>query len=206
MTPFKDDIDLWKAFKKGDLHAFRLIYKEHYSGLYYFAMKLTQSHPVAVDCLQNLFINLWNKRNNLSDVNSIRPYLFKALRRDLNRVNYFSVNKKNNGAELLQFQIAPTFSPEDVLVEDETKQYLREQITQVLNALPVRQREAVYLKYYEDLSYKEIASIMGINYQSVVNLLYKAIASLKKEENLQKLSALLDILPLLLGIGYGFLI
>lgn len=201
MTQLKSDIDLWKAFKKGDTNAFQLIYKEHYSGLYYFALKVTQDHAVSLDCLQNLFVNLWNSRTNLSDISSIRPYLFKALRRDLNKATNFLVRSKNCGTELLEFQVAPIFSPEDVLVEDETKQYLCTQVAEVLNALPIRQREAVYLKYYEGLSYKDIASIMGINYQSVVNLLFKAMVSLKKEEHLQKLITFLALLPLLLSIG-----
>lgn len=201
---YKDDTDLWKSFKKGDINAFRHIYKAHYNGLYYFALKVTQDHVASVDCLQNLFINLWDRRNHLSDVYSIRAYLFKALRRDLHRINAFPNKKESQWLEVLQFQVAPTFSPEDILVEDETKQFLSEQVAKVLNALPIRQREVVYLKYYEGLSYQEIASIMGINYQSVVNLLYKAMVNLKKEENLQQLSALLAFLPLLLSLGYYF--
>lgn len=201
----KSDIELWKAFKKGDTPAFHQIYKKYYSSLYYFALKVTQDHAVSIDCLQNLFINLWNSRSNLSDVHAIKPYLFKALHRDLNKINNILVKRKSYGVELLELQVAPIFSPEDIIVEDETKQYLRTQVAEVLNALPIRQREAVYLKYYEDLSCKDIASIMGINYQSVVNLLFKAMVTLKKEENLQRLITLISCLPIMYGIGCFFL-
>lgn len=196
------DTNLWKAFQGGDQNAFRLMYQQHYNGLYHYALKVTQSKAVSEDCLQNLFVNLWINRKNLSEIYSIKPYLFKSLRRDLKRVNYSPILKKDSEAVLLQLHIAPNFSPEDIIVEDETKQHLQKQIAHVLNKLPARQKEVVYLKYYEELEYKEIAQIMGVHYQSVVNLLFKAMTFLKKEENLQKLSTLLSSLAILSGILY----
>lgn len=178
------------------------MYQQHYNGLYHYALKVTQSKAVSEDCLQSLFVNLWINRKNLSEICSIKPYLFKSLRRDLKRVNYSPILKKDSEAVLLQLHIAPNFSPEDIIVEDETKQHLQKQIAHVLNKLPARQKEVVYLKYYEGLEYKEIAQIMGVHYQSVVNLLFKAMTFLKKEENLQKLSTLLSSLAILSGILY----
>lgn len=197
-----NDTNLWKAFREGDQDAFHCIYQEHYNGLYHYALKITQSKAVSEDCLQNLFINLWTSRKNLSDICSIKPYLFKSLRRDLKRINYSPILRKDSEAVLLQLHIAPNFSPEDIIVEDETQKYLQEQIAHVLNRLPARQREVVYLRYYEGLEYKEIAQVMGVHYQSVVNFLFKAMSYLKKEENMQRLSALLSFLSLLSGILY----
>jgi RNA polymerase sigma factor (sigma-70 family) len=57
----------------------------------------------------------------------------------------------------------------------------------LLNKLPNRQKEAIYLKYYSGLKATEISEIMGINYQSVVNTLHKAIKSLKQEISIIKL-------------------
>lgn len=181
------------------------MYKDHYNSLYFFALKSTQSHAIASDCIQNLFLNLWNSRKNLSSVTVIKPYLFKALRRDLSRVPRLSMSRTHTGGSIPELESAPVFSPEDLLVEDESRQYLQSQLLQALNTLPGRQREAIYLKYYEDLSYKEIASIMGVNYQSVVNLLFKAMASLKKEEHIQKLSALLQGVVCIMGAGYSLI-
>ncbi len=92
---------------------------------------------------------------------------------------------------IADWQPSPVFSPEDLMVENETRQSLHEHLLQALNLLPARQREAVYLRYYEELSYKEVASIMGVNYQSVVNLLFKAMTALRKKEPIRKLTTLL---------------
>lgn len=201
MDSFSHDIDLWKDFKKGNQNAFRLIHQQYYSSLYFYAVKVTQNKELSEDCIQTLFVNLWCNRENLSDVSLIKAYLFKSLRRDLNRIPYTPVLKKESEAILLSSQSGIVFSPEDVVVEDEKRQYLQQQIADVLNKLPARQREAVYLKYYEGLEYREIAQIMGVHYQSVINFLYKAMTVLKKEEKLQKLSTLLSIILFLL---WGF--
>ncbi len=197
MATLPCDINLWKAFKKGDQNAFHTIYLQHYNSLYHYSLKVTQSKVVTEDCLQNLFVNLWSNRKNLSDVSCIKPYLFKALRRDLKRISYSAETTKNKEILLSHLATGPTFSQEDMVVEDETKQYVKEQMTETLNRLPNRQREVIYLKYYEDLSYKEIAQIMGIHYQSVINLLFKAMTQLKKKENLQKLITLFNIIFIL---------
>ena len=60
-------------------------------------------------------------------------------------------------------------------------------IPTLLNKLPKRQKEAIYLKYYSGLKATEIAEIMDINYQSVVNILHKAIKNLKEEVSILNL-------------------
>ncbi len=186
MGTLTNDTALWLAFKKGDTQAFRLLYQQHYAGLYHYALKITHQPDLSQDCVQNLFIYLWNCRTHLSDIVCIKPYLFKALRRDLHRLTS-AEGRNETGREIPEVLC---FSPEEIVIEDETRHYLQQQIAQLLNELPARQKEAVYLKYYEELDYKAIAQIMGIHYQSVINLLYKALTYLKKEENRQKLSEL----------------
>ncbi len=156
---------------------------------------MTHQQDLSQDCVQNLFIYLWNSRTHLSDIACIKPYLFKALRHDLHRLTAADDRKETRR----EIPDVPCFSPEEIVIEDETRQYLQQQIVQLLNELPARQREAVYLKYYEELDYKAIAQIMGIHYQSVINLLYKALTYLKKEENKQKLSDLLSVRLACLG-------
>jgi RNA polymerase sigma factor (sigma-70 family) len=72
-------------------------------------------------------------------------------------------------------------------MNQETAIFKNKKIEVLLNKLPKRQKEAIYLKYYSELKTAEIAEIMNINYQSVVNTLHKAIKSLKEDISILKL-------------------
>lgn len=65
------------------------------------------------------------------------------------------------------------FTKEELITNQETKSFKNKNIEILLNKLPKRQKEAIYLKYYCELKTVEIAKIMNINYQSVVNTLHK---------------------------------
>jgi len=60
-------------------------------------------------------------------------------------------------------------------------------MSKLLNKLPKRQKEAIYLKYYSGLKATEISEVMNINYQSVVNILHKALKNLKEEVSILNL-------------------
>jgi hypothetical protein len=64
------------------------------------------------------------------------------------------------------------FTKEELITNQETESYKKKNIEVLLNKLPKRQKEAIYLKYYSELKTAEIAEIMNINYQSVVNTLH----------------------------------
>ena len=69
---------------------------------------------------------------------------------------------------------------EDMMIQDETFESNKMKLQQSLEFLSSRQREAIYLKYYEEMSYEQICDIMDINYQSVRNLISKGIIELRK--------------------------
>ena len=67
---------------------------------------------------------------------------------------------------------------------------LQSKITELLNQLPKRQKEVIYLHYFEDMDYNQIAEIMSINYQSVLNLTQKALQKLRSADLLLALLSL----------------
>ena len=78
-----------------------------------------------------------------------------------------------------------TFSIQDQWVESETEQHRLDQLNFMMNMLPARQKEVLYLKFYQNLSNQEIAELLKVQYQSVSNLLQRALAFLRthwKEE------------------------
>ena len=142
---------LWKKFKKGNRQAFELIYRQYYPSLYHYALKVTSNKPLAQECVQDLFITLWRTRKGLAEISNIKPYLFKSLSRLMIR----SAKSFQNGLLTAESESGLTFSPEELLIEREDDLHKREVLTTVLNSLPARQRQVIYLKYYEEMSYNE---------------------------------------------------
>ncbi len=186
MAELSDQVLVWKKFKQGNQSAFSDLYHHHYAPLYFYALKSTGCPSQAQECVQDMFVTLWNRRENLSDVQQVKPYLFKALRSITHRLPLSTTDPLSRADEVPG---AMTFSPEDFLIQREDDAYRQDTLATVLNGLPPRQREAVYLKYYEDLSYQEISEVLHINYQSVVNLIYQAFQQLKQQPALRQLVA-----------------
>nr|WKN36206.1 RNA polymerase sigma factor [Tunicatimonas sp. TK19036] len=186
------DIYLWKQLKKDDHHAFETIYRRHYPALYRFALRFYPNNVVAEQSIQELFIRIWERRSHIAEVDSPKAYLFTALRRELLQ------QKKKITLPSIAFtpSMAFVYSPQDIQIQQEEESLRHAELVEALNTLPVRQREAVYLKYYEELSYQEVSRIMGINYQSVVNLIFRAFSSLKTNKQLQHYAQYYRLVPI----------
>lgn len=187
MTVLHNQEIIWKKFKRGNQSAFSTVYHHFYPSLYFFAVKATVHPEIAQECVQELFVTLWSSRKRLGDVAEIKPYLFKSLRRIIHR---YAVSRTHRTPLAEEDYCALTFSPEDFLIQAEEDTYRQHTLAEMLNQLPARQREAVYLKYYEGLTYSQIAEVLHINYQSVVNLIYQAFQQLRKQPALHKLITL----------------
>lgn len=175
-----DETGLWKAFKKGNKQAFSVIYQQNVKVLYHYGRKIINNKDLVEDCIQDLFYELWERRDRLSDTDSIKYYLLKSLRikllKEIEKNHKFLEDQRI--AEYAGFQRVSSY--EEELVEEQFQEERKENLSHVLNGLPARQKEAVFLRYYGDLNFEEIASIMSINHQSVHNLIYRAIKILRK--------------------------
>ncbi len=78
-----------------------------------------------------------------------------------------------------EFDFVGEFSIESKMIEVETTELQHQKLQQILSGLSKRQREVVYLKFYQEMDYQQIATMMSINYQSVRNLVHSAIKDLQ---------------------------
>jgi RNA polymerase sigma factor (sigma-70 family) len=170
------DID-WAAFKDGDKGAFSRIYDRHITALLKYGYKIHSNRSLIEDCVQDLFIELWKARKNLSDTTSVKFYLFQALRyKILRRIH------EDSRIEILALEECSRVSIRDLeseLVEHEVQSEQMSQLKNSISALPARQREAINLRFYNNFSNEEIAEIMGVNYKSACRFIYQAIKKLK---------------------------
>lgn len=139
------------------------------------------------ECIQELFLYLYEARDRLSDPENVKAYLFTAMRRRI-------LEKLKAGKLRLLPHLAVDpdiqFSAEDLLIRNEGEQFVQEQLHRALNELPIRQKEAVYLRYFNGLNTQEIAEVMGVSNQTVLNTLHQALKKLYTKDNLKKLISL----------------
>ena len=132
------------------------------------------------DCIQDLFLEIWKNRKNLGKTDSIKLYLLSSLRRKIIRKSTSESKKIDKNASVENYNFEVEFTPEDLIISDETTQLNNKKLQGHLQKLSKRQKEAIYLKYYQGLEYDEISRIMDINYQSARNLVYSALKALKQ--------------------------
>ncbi len=171
---------LWNLFVEGDLKAFSSLFKNYYPQLHNYGLKISANATLTEDCLQSFFVYLHKNRKNLGDIKHIKSYLFISFRRALLK-NLKKERVFTSYDEDTLFEKAPVFefSKEELLIQQEFSNIRTATLSKLLNNLSVREREVIYLKYYSDLSTREIAEVMDISYQSVLNTLQKAFNKLR---------------------------
>ncbi len=178
------EIENWIAFQQGDQRAYSRIYQAYFTRLYNYGNKFTSDKSLVEDCIQDLFIRLWQNRSQHVVPASVRNYLFKSLRNILfNKIT----SRKETLASMeedndMAFQLV--LSPEMDIIQVHDLEERHRQLTRALEELTQRQKEALFLKFYEGLSYEEISQVISITVKGTYKLVARALEvlhnSLKK--------------------------
>lgn len=175
-----DDAVLWQAFKRGERAAFETLLNQYYPLLLNYGVRFYRDKEFVKDSVHDLFVEIWNRRENLADVVSVKSYLLQALRKNIiresSRLKWFREAEKIS--DDLDFDVE--FNIEAYLISHETENHTLKKLQSELNKLTKRQREAIFLRFTQNLSYEEIANIMAINYRSVINLIHEAIKVIRQ--------------------------
>jgi RNA polymerase sigma factor (sigma-70 family) len=177
---FNSNRELWQQLKDGSVQAMGELFSRNHSYLVSYGLKIIPSREIVFDSIQEVFLSIWNSRENLGDVCNIVAYLFKALRNELlRRIRQearFSVISESKPTEAIDM----CFSFEDIILQKETSREIHQFLLQALNKLGARQKEAIFLKFYFGMSNSEIAEVMDLQDQSVRNTIYEALKLLKQ--------------------------
>ncbi|CAN5525972.1 RNA polymerase sigma-70 factor [soil metagenome] len=169
---------IWKKFKEGDKDAYSFIYKKYFEIIFRYGRKINPDRDLVKDSIHDLFVELWKNKDRLGEPTSIKNYLLKSIRRKLYRIS--SKSKFFTQLENIEnYQKNFISSHEAFLIDKQSKQDLKEKLFNALNKLTKRQKEAVYLIFYEKLSYQEVSSIMSLKVRTVYNVVFNAIKVLK---------------------------
>ncbi len=166
----------WKQFKNGNGESFAAIFREYYMPLLNYGKKMTDNTELVEDCIQDLFAELWKTRGK-ADILSVKAYIFTAFKFKMLRMLQKNMRIVLPGS--IKDDYAFVLSPEKTAMDKEEHDEKMQQLTTSLQNLTARQREIIYLRYYQCLEYEEISEIMQINYQAARNLCYQAIKVMK---------------------------
>jgi len=174
------DSVLWSQLRLGDEESFSLLFGRYYSSLINYGRTLNSQDETVKDCVQDVFVDVWKNAKRLSDVVFVKAYLFSCVRNRISKI-YERDHIFSSLNDVDSFDFNFDFSIEDRLISNETMEAKIENLNKHINNLPSRQKEALYLRFHQDLSIEQVAEVMNLNYQSAKNLLHRAIIRLRIE-------------------------
>lgn len=171
---------LWKAVLEGNTKAFRRLVDDYFQTLFNYGLGFTKDQELVKDTIQEVFIVIWQSRAKLSKEVNIKAYLLSSLRRALHRkikplMRLVSLNENNEDGRCFNVNI----QVDDQLLKKEYTLALANQTVAMLNSLPSRQKEVIYLKFFMSLTREEISDALGIAPQTVSNIIQMALKNLR---------------------------
>lgn len=168
---------IWESFLCGDDEAYTYIYRQYSQALYAYGMHFTSDKGLVEDCIQDVFIKIFQNRKHLQSTDNIKLYLFIALKNKL--FNVFRKDIKYYQIDSLEPVFTAEYTIEDEIIENEKEQFLNDKMIRMLDVLSPHQKEIIFYRFVEGLSYEEICQIMDMNYQSTQNLIQRSLKKLR---------------------------
>lgn len=186
---------LWDRFRMGDEKAYASIYEGYAQLMFSFGMRFTSNRELVKDCIHDVFVKIYSNRSNLNTTTNIKFYLFVALKNEL--INVFRKNISFCSIDSTESLLTVDYITEDNLIDKEEAQERNQKVIEILKILSPRQKEVLYYRYIEELSFEEIEQLMHINYQSIQNLIQRSI---KKVRDTFPGFVTISLLPILLKV------
>ena len=168
-----EDIELMDRIRSGDEYALKLIYNKYWDQLFFSAFNVLHDQHVCEDIIQEIFINLWNKREIIEIRVSLKSYLFASTRYEVYRQVRFSSVREDIFENISERMESPS---EYGNIEHRE---LLSQISSIVNNLSEKCKVVYKLSREEQLSHKEIASQLDISTKTVENHINKALHQLR---------------------------
>lgn len=169
--------ELCRRIKASDRAAFEAVFRRFRGEMLRYVRGIVRGNAAANDLVQDVFVDLWGTREGLDPSRSLRAYLYGMAR---NRALRYLRDSRAHGqkhAIIQQEAKGRTTNGNDKDRELDAER-LGEMLHRWIDELPERQREALLLSRYHDLSHREIASVMGISPRTVNNHIIRALKHL----------------------------
>jgi len=171
----------WLELKNGSEDALLKLYNEHYVGLINYGVLVAQNRDLAAECFTEILIDIWEKRDRLPVVDNVRSYLMTCMRRAI--LHKIKTEKfRQEKEQQLGLQEEPhEASYEERLLDIQMNEALKHRLLRGFEKLTARQQELLQLRYFNDLSYEDIAEKCGISKRTTYNIIHSALKSLRED-------------------------
>ncbi len=176
-----NETQLWEAFQIGDEEAYTRLYQLHVKAMYRYGLSLVPvSEAFVLDCIHDVFTEIWAKRQRLSVPDNVRYYLLKSLK---TRILHLLKRRERPHQYVSQDdfdELWADHSTEELFSQQEEAVQRQDLVRRLIEQLPPRQQEAIRLRFVENLEYNQIAEMLSMNRQSAQNLVFRAIEKLRR--------------------------
>lgn len=165
---------IWEQLRKGDQEALGSLFHLYYGDLLRYGQQFFKDTNVVEDKIQEVFLKLWEKQDRLPNTDNILAFLIRSLRNAL-----IDEGRKLQSRQKLMNHLEWLTAYANEGEEEKSIQKLK-QLQEALNQLSEVQQEIIFLRFYNQLPYQEIAEVVGMQYQSVRNSAHRAMKILRK--------------------------
>lgn len=170
-------LDLQSNIAGGDARAFRTLFDALFERLTKFSFSFVQSKEAAIEIVDELFVQLWLKKEDITRIQDIKVYLYTATKNA--SLNYITKRAKDIAIEPyenLQVQISDYSSPEQILITKE----LISKIKAAVDGLPARCKLIFKLVREDGLKYQEVADILNLSVKTIDNQMVIAVSRIRE--------------------------
>ena len=168
----------WKLFLEGDDQAYSWIYTHYIQVLYNYGLQITPDSEIVKDCIQDVFVKIYKAKKKLTVPQNPKVYLMIALKNNI--YNTFNQERLQKNYAFSLYQTEEQLTVKNEFIDQEARHEEMNNIKRMMKILTPRQREVIYYRCIEELSYDDICQIMGLNYQSAYNLLQRSLQKIRE--------------------------
>ena len=168
----------WKLFLEGDDQAYSWIYTHYIQVLYNYGLQITPDSEIVKDCIQDVFVKIYKAKKKLTVPQNPKVYLMIALKNNI--YNTFNQERLQKNYAFSLYQTEEQLTVKNEFIDQEARHEEMNNIKRMMKILTPRQREVIYYRLIEELSYDDICQIMGLNYQSAYNLLQRSLQKIRE--------------------------
>lgn len=170
---------LIEKIKQNDIDAFEEVFKTYYKPLTRFALQYVNDQDEAENIVQEIMYRFWDKRENLDPQKNLKSYLYTAVKNQA--LSYLRHQKVKQHYSQNKISISIDLNTPDQIYQGKE---LESVIQKSIVKLPDKCRQIFCMNRFENLTYKEIASIQGVSVKAVEKQMTRAIKLLRKQLSL----------------------
>ncbi|WP_113664024.1 RNA polymerase sigma-70 factor [Pedobacter nanyangensis] len=172
MTTMHHEVDLWQKVCKGDVEAFNTLFRAQYKSLCIGALVLLKDQERAEDVVQDVFLKVWAKREELGNITNISGYLYTSVK----NACLDELRKLKFTDDIVELEISDDAA--DPFHSVRLKE-LNQQLQFASQGLPAQCREIFERVYLEGKKYQEVADELGVSINTVKTQLKRALAKMR---------------------------